>query len=299
MTCVHGEACCVDAHALSYLCSSRGTTHRPPMQTMGTRSVWLLGLSLVSAHDPIEVLGPLQSRTVTLCYCPNRHPIPRSRWVRNPSLPPLQDLKRRDGGGERKFRTKDSGTSGNGRLEAESASPASLASETGKSQVAQMQTCQEQPFLPPRRSETLDTRPGVPDLGAGQKVPSGDRREPVALRSLGSAGLALGAPRGGCPGTARPCPERGIRPRQREGCREGGRGDDSAVFLSPQGKWPDGESVESLTASGSVPGRRHQSGRINFWSQSRRPPSSLLLSLQPAWVPAACRSILRALTFKP
>lgn len=58
------------------------------------------------------------------------------------------------------------------------------------------------------------------------------------------------------------------------------------MFPSPPGKRPDGE----LGRSGQVGPwtDERQSGRTNFWSQPRRPSSSLLLSTDPAWARAAC-----------
>lgn len=147
--------------------------------------------------------------------------------------------------------------------------------ETEKSQVAQMQSCQEQPFSLQGDRNSGRAHGGPPALMPGEKCPPETVREPAALRSRGSAGLAFGAP----PEAARHCPPVSgarIRTQRREGCPEGRRGDSLRCSLRPRGSGP----TESSGRSGQVGPwtDERQSGRTNFWSQPRRPSSSLLLS---------------------
>lgn len=149
-----------------------------------------------------------------------------------------------------------------------------------------MQPCKNNPS-PPRRSEPLARRPGVPGSGAGRKVSSGDRRQAAALRSCGSEGLAPGAPRGSCPSPARSCLGRFPLGR-RERCREEGRGDGSrCVPVAPRPPSP-----SPLPASGSKksPWRALRQAEQSRADRARvakllaglhRPPSSLLHPLLP------------------
>lgn len=169
--------------------------------------------------------------------------------------------------------------------EAGQARPCLPSLQTEKSQVAHIQTCQEQPFSLPGGRKLWPRALGSRTWVRGRKCPP--HPEIVGGRPPCEAPAPLRAARCALRGEAAPAPPANARsadsrPGHAGDAERESEGTTAAVFQPPLGWRPHGESLESLTAGGSVPGRRRQIGRTNFWSRSRRPPSSLLLSLRPA-----------------
>ena len=104
--------------------------------------------------------------------------------------------------------------------------------ETEKSQVAQTQSCREQPFSLQGDRNSGRAHGGPPALMPGEKCSPEMVREPAALRSRGSAGLAFGAPRR-LHGTARLCPERGFAPGGAKDAQRVGEGTAADVPFAP------------------------------------------------------------------